>query len=87
MQIFLICVTLDLTFRFLSHFRIFLFKISSFWDIFWSKFKNLQLNIDKTSAAFQKGNTTYRIPKDILGVTRSLTPDIGAYQNKLFPKW
>jgi hypothetical protein len=45
-----------------------------------------QLNIDETSAAFQKGNTTYRIPKDILGVTRSLTPDIGAYQSKPFPK-
>jgi hypothetical protein len=45
-----------------------------------------QLNIDETSAAFQKGNSTYRIPKDILGVTRSLTPDIGAYQSATFPK-
>lgn len=45
-----------------------------------------KLNIDDTSAAFQKGNANYRIPQDILGITRSLTPDIGAYQSATFPK-
>jgi len=45
-----------------------------------------KLNIDETSAAFQKGNADYRIPQDILGITRSLTPDIGAYQSAVFPK-
>lgn len=45
-----------------------------------------QLNIDDTSAAFQKGNSTYRLPVDILGITRTLTPDIGAYQSAAFPK-
>lgn len=45
-----------------------------------------QLNIDDTSAAFAKGNTTFLIPLDILGNTRTLPPDLGAYQNKAFPK-
>lgn len=45
-----------------------------------------RLNIDETSAAFQKGNATYRIPQDILGITRSLSPDIGAYQSAEFPE-
>jgi hypothetical protein len=27
------------------------------------------------------------IPLDILGNTRTLPPDLGAYQNKPFPKW
>lgn len=43
-----------------------------------------KLNIDETSAAFQKGNESYRIPEDIIGITRSLTPDIGAYQSADF---
>jgi hypothetical protein len=47
--------------------------------------KNM-LNIDDTSAAFAKGNATYLIPLDILGNTRTLPPDLGAYQNKPFPK-
>jgi len=45
-----------------------------------------KLNIDNTSAAFAKGNPTYLIPLDILGTTRTLPPDLGAYQNKPFPK-
>lgn len=45
-----------------------------------------KLNIDDTSAAFAKGNATYLIPLDILGNTRTLPPDLGAYQNKPFPK-
>ena len=45
-----------------------------------------QLNIDETSAAFQKGNSTYLIPLDIIGNSRTLPPDLGAYQNKTFPK-
>ncbi len=53
------------------------------------KFYNVnqnKLNIDETSSAFQKGNTAYRIPTDILGVTRTIIPDIGAYQSAAFPK-
>ena len=53
------------------------------------KFYNVdqnKLNIDETSSAFEKGNAKYRIPTDILGITRSLIPDIGAYQSAAFPK-
>ena len=51
-------------------------------------FKTAQnkLNIDPTSAAFAKGNQAYLIPLDILGKTRSLPPDLGAYQSMEFPK-
>jgi hypothetical protein len=45
-----------------------------------------KFNIDDTSAAFAKGNSAYLIPLDILGNTRTLPPDLGAYQNKPFPK-
>ncbi|TRX16670.1 hypothetical protein [Flavobacterium franklandianum] len=45
-----------------------------------------KFNIDNTSAAFAKGNATYLISLDILGNTRTLPPDLGAYQNKPFPK-
>ena len=45
-----------------------------------------KLNIDDTSAAFAKGNAAYLVPLDILGRTRTLPPDLGAYQNKPFPK-
>jgi hypothetical protein len=45
-----------------------------------------KLNIDASSAAFAKGNTSYLIPIDIQGTTRTLPPDLGAYQNKPFPK-
>jgi len=45
-----------------------------------------KLNIDDTSAAFAKGNSTYLIPFDIMGTTRTLPPDLGAHQNKPFPK-
>lgn len=45
-----------------------------------------KLNIDETSAAFAKGNATYLVPLDILENTRTLPPDLGAYQNKTFPK-
>jgi hypothetical protein len=44
-----------------------------------------RLNIDETSGAFAK-EMTYLIPLDILGNTRSTPPDLGAYQNKSFPK-
>ncbi|WP_281321837.1 right-handed parallel beta-helix repeat-containing protein [Flavobacterium aestivum] len=53
------------------------------------KFLNANLNnfnIDNTSSAFAKGNPAYLIPLDILGITRTLPPDLGAYQNKPFPK-
>jgi hypothetical protein len=45
-----------------------------------------KLNIDDTSGAFAKGNSAYLIPLDILGNTRTTPPDLGAYQNKPFPK-
>ncbi len=45
-----------------------------------------KLNIDTTSAAFAKGNATYLVPLDVMGNTRTLPPDLGAYQNKTFPK-
>lgn len=53
------------------------------------KFYNSNINnfnIDDTSAAFAKGNSAYLIPQDILGITRTLPPDLGAYQSKPFPK-
>ncbi len=50
------------------------------------KIADNKLNIDETSAAFAKGNATYNIPLDIIGNTRTLPPDLGAYQNKPFPK-
>ena len=43
-------------------------------------------NIDNTSSAFAKGNSAYLIPSDILGITRTTPPDLGAYQSKDFPK-
>jgi hypothetical protein len=45
-----------------------------------------KLNIDDTSAAFAKGNTSYLINQDIIGNTRTIPPDLGAFQNKVFPK-
>lgn len=45
-----------------------------------------KLNIDESSSAFQKGNTLYRIPNDILGISRSTIPDIGAFQSAPFPE-
>lgn len=53
------------------------------------KFYNVsqnKFNIDKTSAAFAKGNQAYSISTDILGITRTSPPDLGAYQSKDFPK-
>lgn len=43
-------------------------------------------NIDSSSSAFAKGNSAYLIPLDILGINRTTPPDLGAYQNKPFPK-
>ncbi len=43
-------------------------------------------NIDATSSAVAKGNSAYLIPFDILGLSRTLPPDLGAYQNKPFSK-
>jgi len=45
-----------------------------------------KFNIDNTSAAFAKGNPAYIIPLDILGITRTSPPDLGAYQSQDFPK-
>ncbi|UWY27967.1 hypothetical protein N4T20_19875 [Flavobacterium sp. TR2] len=53
------------------------------------KFYNVsqnKFNIDKTSSAFAKGNQVYIIQTDILGITRTSPPDLGAYQSKDFPK-
>jgi hypothetical protein len=50
---------------------------------FQSSIKN-KLNIDGTSPAVAKGNLNYLIPLDILGTTRTLPSDLGAYQNKPF---
>jgi hypothetical protein len=52
---------------------------------FYNVSKN-KLNIEAASAAFAKGNSAYLIPIDILGNTRTLPPDLGAYQSKPFPK-
>lgn len=45
-----------------------------------------KFNIDQSSSAFAKGNSAYLIPLDIIGNNRTLPPDLGAYQNKPFPK-
>ena len=45
-----------------------------------------KLNIDATSGAFAKGNTSFIIPLDILGNTRTSPPDLGAFQSMPFPK-
>ncbi|OCB68786.1 hypothetical protein SAMN05192550_1961 [Flavobacterium glycines] len=45
-----------------------------------------KLNINNTSAAFAKGNPAYLIPLDINGKTRTLPPDLGAYQSMPFPE-
>lgn len=50
------------------------------------KIADNKLNIDETSAAFAKGNAAYLVPLDIMGNTRTLPPDLGAYQSKTFPK-
>jgi hypothetical protein len=50
---------------------------------FQSSIKN-KLNIDGTSPAVAKGNLNYLIPLDILGTTRTVPSDLGAYQNKPF---
>lgn len=45
-----------------------------------------KFNIDSNSPVVSKGNSIYLIPLDILGSTRTTPPDLGAYQNKPFPK-
>jgi hypothetical protein len=53
------------------------------------KFFNSNINnftIDNSSSAFAKGNSAYLISLDILGTTRTLPPDLGAYQSKPFSK-
>lgn len=50
------------------------------------KISTNKLNIDDTSAAFAKGNSAFLVPLDVKGNTRTLPPDLGAYQNKPFPK-
>lgn len=65
-----------------THYRgIILNKDPKFFNVNQNK-----LNIDNTSAAFQKGSPSYLIPIDIIGTTRTLPPDLGAYQSKDFPK-
>lgn len=54
-------------------------KDPKFFNVYQNK-----LNIDATSAAFAKGNSAYPVPLDILGNTRTLPPDLGAYQSKSF---
>lgn len=52
-------------------------------------FLNPNLNnfrIDNSSAAFAKGSNAYLVPLDILGNSRSLPPDLGAYQSSPFTK-
>ncbi|SHH15412.1 hypothetical protein SAMN05444372_11813 [Flavobacterium micromati] len=49
------------------------------------KIADNKLNIDDTSAAFAKGNSAFLIPLDILGRARTLPPDLGGYQNMIFP--
>jgi hypothetical protein len=50
------------------------------------KVSDNKLNIDESSAAFAKGNAAFLIPFDIIGNGRTLPPDLGAFQNKPFPK-
>ena len=53
------------------------------------KFLNVsqnKFNIDETSAAYKNGEKDYRIETDIVGVPRTTTPDIGAYQSAPFTK-
>ena len=53
------------------------------------KFLNVnqnKLNIDASSPAFAKGDSAYTIPLDIIGNTRTLPPDLGAYQSMPFPE-
>ena len=65
-----------------NHYKnIILNKDPKFFNIGLNKF-----NIDQSSAAFEKGNSSYIIPLDILGTNRTTPPDLGAYQNKPFPK-
>ncbi|OXA88686.1 hypothetical protein [Flavobacterium hercynium] len=45
-----------------------------------------KFNIEPTSVAAAKGNDAYLIPLDILGKTRTLPPDLGAYQSEVFKK-
>lgn len=46
-----------------------------------------KLNIDDTSAAFEKGSALFLVPFDILGKPRtSNPPDLGAYQSAPFPE-
>lgn len=45
-----------------------------------------KLTIDDSSPAYQKGSASYLIPTDILGVTRTIPPDMGAYQSAPFPE-
>ena len=65
-----------------AHYKfIILNKDPKFFKVSQNKF-----NIDASSSAFAKGNSAYLIPLDIIGNTRTLPPDLGAYQSKAFPK-
>ncbi len=52
---------------------------------FYKASKN-KLNIKETSAAIGLGSTNYFVPLDILGVSRTSPPDLGAYQNAAQPE-
>ncbi len=50
------------------------------------KISQNKFNIEETSSAFAKGNSSYLIPLDIKGNVRTTPPDLGAYQHKAFVK-
>jgi hypothetical protein len=53
----------------------------NFYDIAANK-----LFIDETSAAYQKANDAYVLPKDIRNLDRTLPADLGAYKAAPFPE-
>ena len=52
---------------------------------FYNVTKN-KLNIKETSAAIGLGSANYLVPLDILGTSRTIPPDLGAYQNAIQPE-
>ena len=52
---------------------------------FYKASKN-KLNIKETSSAIGLGSINYMVPLDILGVSRTSPPDLGAYQNAVQPE-
>ena len=52
---------------------------------FYNVTKN-KMNIKETSAAIGLGSANYLVPLDILGTSRTIPPDLGAYQNAIQPE-